>query len=116
MIWTEFSSSIRVLMDNKFVYQPFWDQHNGLAGAEDWQSKFERAKVAAHKALTIHSTATILSIVLSRMYTLRNQLIHGGATWNSMFFGTFLCAIFCFAVVGIAFGLFVKILNTGKKV
>jgi hypothetical protein len=83
LIWTEFSGSIRILMDNKFVYQPFWDHHNGLAGAEDWQSKFERAKVAAHKALADHSTATILSIVLSRMYTLRNQLIHGGATWNS---------------------------------
>ena len=25
----------------------------------------------------------MLSIVFSRMYTLRNQLIHGGATWNS---------------------------------
>ena len=24
----------------------------------------------------------MLSIVLSRIYTLRNQLIHGGATWN----------------------------------
>ena len=26
---------------------------------------------------------TVLSVVLSRIYTLRNQLIHGGATWNS---------------------------------
>ena len=26
---------------------------------------------------------TVLSIVLSRIYTLRNQLIHGGATWGS---------------------------------
>jgi hypothetical protein len=25
----------------------------------------------------------VLSIVLSRLYTLRNQLMHGGATWNS---------------------------------
>jgi hypothetical protein len=29
-----------------------------------------------------HHTTTVLSIILSRMYTLRNQLIHGGATWN----------------------------------
>ncbi len=46
LIWTEFSSSIRLLLDNEFVYQPFWDHHNGLPGAEDWRSKFERAKVS----------------------------------------------------------------------
>ena len=26
---------------------------------------------------------TVLSVVLSRIYTLRNQLMHGGATWSS---------------------------------
>lgn len=83
LIWNEFPSSIRVLLDNEFVYQPFWDHHNGLPDSVDWQSKFDRAKVAANKALADHNTTTILSIVLSRMYTLRNQLIHGGATWNS---------------------------------
>ena len=25
----------------------------------------------------------MLAVVFSRLYTLRNQLIHGGATWNS---------------------------------
>jgi hypothetical protein len=83
LLWTEFSSSIRVLLDNQFVYQPFWDYHNDLIEEEQWISKFEGAKVAIHKALASHSTVTVLSIVLSRMYTLRNQLIHGGATWNS---------------------------------
>lgn len=83
LIWTEFSKSIRVLLDNQFVYQPFWDYHNGLSEEQEWKPKFERAKVAANKALSAHDTNTVLSIVLSRMYTLRNQLIHGGATWNS---------------------------------
>lgn len=83
LIWTEFSSSIRVLLDNQFVYQPFWDFHNDLIEEEQWKAKFEGAKVAAHKALAGHKTTTVLAIILSRMYTLRNQLIHGGATWNS---------------------------------
>ena len=26
--------------------------------------------------------ATVLAIVLARLYTVRNQLIHGGATWQ----------------------------------
>ncbi len=29
LLWSEFTSSYRVLLDNKFVYQPFWDFHNG---------------------------------------------------------------------------------------
>jgi hypothetical protein len=28
-------------------------------------------------------TVRILSIVFDRLYVLRNQLLHGGATWNS---------------------------------
>ena len=83
LIWTEFSSSIRLLLDNRFVYQPFWDFHNGKISEEQWQSSFASAKVAANKALASHRTTQVLSIVLARMYTLRNQLIHGGATWNS---------------------------------
>lgn len=34
-------------------------------------------------ALAKRDTVTVLGIVLSRIYTLRNQLMHGGATWNS---------------------------------
>ena len=83
LIWTEFPRSIRLLLDNKFVYQPFWDYHNGLLEEVEWKSKFDKAKGAANKALAGHQTVTVLSIILSRMYTLRNQLIHGGATWNS---------------------------------
>jgi hypothetical protein len=83
LIWTEFSNSIRMLLDNQFVYQPFWDYHNGSIDQEQWKSKFDKAKVAANKALADHNTAKVLSIILSRMYTLRNQIIHGGATWNS---------------------------------
>jgi len=83
LIWSEFPGSIRVLLDNQFVYQPFWDYHNGLIAAEQWKSGFESARTAAHKALAGQKTAKVLSIVLSRMYTLRNQLMHGGATWNS---------------------------------
>ena len=82
LIWTEFPSSVRMLLDNRFVYQPFWDFHNGRIDEQQWKSSFDKAKVAANKALAGHHTTTVLSIILSRMYTLRNQLIHGGATWN----------------------------------
>jgi hypothetical protein len=83
LIWSEFPGSIRVLLDNQFVYQPFWDFHNGKIAEEDWKSGFERARNSASRALAGHKTVTVLAIILDRMYTLRNQLVHGGATWNS---------------------------------
>lgn len=83
LIWEEFSRSIRVLLDNHFVYQPFWDYQNELIGQGEWKTKFDRSKSAANHALAKENTNTVLAIVLSRIYMLRNQLIHGGATWNS---------------------------------
>ena len=46
------------------------------------KARFERANAAARVALSKQDAQTILGLVLSRMYTLRNQLMHGGATWN----------------------------------
>jgi hypothetical protein len=43
----------------------------------------DAANRAAHAALGQRDTVTVLSVVLSRIYTLRNQLMHGGVTWNS---------------------------------
>lgn len=83
LIWSEFPKSIRLLLNNPFVYQPFWDYHNAKASAEQWQGSFTRAKASANRALARHDTRVVLAIVLDRMYTLRNQLMHGGATWNS---------------------------------
>ena len=34
------------------------------------------------KALEHKNTQLILEILFDRLYTLRNQLMHGGATWN----------------------------------
>ena len=83
LIWAEFSGSIRVLLDNQFVFEPFWEFQRGNITEESWKASFAGAKTAANYALAEHRTADALSIVLSRMYTLRNQLVHGGATWNS---------------------------------
>jgi len=83
LVWTEFPKSIRVLLDNQYVFQDFWCFQNGTLSEEEWKRRFAGAKKAAKSALAGHDTVTVLSIVLSRIYTLRNQLVHGGATWNS---------------------------------
>jgi len=82
LVWNEFPRSIRVLLDNKFVFQDFWNFQNGSLPEEEWKRRFAGAKKAAKAALAARDTVTVLAVVLSRIYTLRNQLVHGGATWN----------------------------------
>jgi hypothetical protein len=82
LVWQAFPGNIRVLLDNSFVFQSFWDYQNGKLSHEEWQYRFNRGKQRAKTALGSRDTATVLAVVFSRLYTLRNQLIHGGATWN----------------------------------
>jgi len=83
LVWTEFPKSIRVLLDNPYVFADFWRFQNGSMPEGEWQRSFAAANRAAHAAVGKRDTVTVLSIVLSRIYTLRNQVIHGGATWGS---------------------------------
>jgi hypothetical protein len=83
LVWNEFPGGIRVLLANRFVFGGFWREQAGAAPAESWKAGFAAANRAAKKALARQDTVTVLSIVLSRIYTLRNQLLHGGATCGS---------------------------------
>jgi hypothetical protein len=83
LVWNEFTSGIRLLLDNPYVSEDFWSYKNGTMDEDEWQRRFAGSKRAAQTALARRQTATVLAIVLGRIYTLRNQLMHGGATWNS---------------------------------
>jgi hypothetical protein len=82
-VWNRFTGPIRLFLENQYVFSPFWSHHNGHPGFEDWQDRFDRARNAFHRALAEKRTVDILSMLFDRLYVLRNQLIHGGATWNS---------------------------------
>lgn len=83
VVWQRFAQEIRVLLANRHVFAPFWLHHNGTPGFADWRDRMERETHAIGTALRRHDTATLLSILFGRLYVLRNQLVHGGATWNS---------------------------------
>lgn len=83
LIWMRYSNEIRMLLDNRYVFSPFWQHMNGVAGYEDWEDRFASSKRRTAAALSQKATATILEILFDRLYMLRNQLVHGGATWNS---------------------------------
>ncbi len=83
LLWDQFSGAIRLMIDNRFVFQPFWDFHNGRITEEEWQQSFRQSKASANRALGRKDSLHVMGVMFDRMYTLRNQLLHGGATWNS---------------------------------
>lgn len=36
-VWTRFPHEIRVLLNNKYVFAPFWNHQNGESGYSDWR-------------------------------------------------------------------------------
>ena len=83
VVWNIYSGPIRLLLDNEYVFQPFWDYHNGIDGYDNWEIRFNSSKAVAARALGRNDTVTVLSVLFDRLYVLRNQIVHGGATWNS---------------------------------
>lgn len=83
ILWDRFSKSIKTLLENKFTYQPYWNYYNGDEKSADWESTFQNYNKKALNALMTQNTALVLNIVFDRLYTIRNQLFHGGATCNS---------------------------------
>lgn len=82
ILWMQFAGPVRTLISNKYVFQPYWNHLRERPGWEDWEDSFRRAKLAANASLADQNVSKLLRIVLSRLYVLRNQLIHGLATWN----------------------------------
>ena len=82
-IWEGFAGSVRVLMQNRYVFNPFWQHHNGIDGYEDWEERFKASAGIFARSFAAQDTARTLSFVFDRLFVLRNQLVHGGATWNS---------------------------------
>lgn len=82
-VWERFPHEIRLLLNNKYVFAPFWNHHNNIAGFENWADSLSQSQRVIAIAMTKRDTGRILSVVFDRLYVLRNQIVHGGATWNS---------------------------------
>jgi hypothetical protein len=82
-VWERFPQEIRLLLANKYVFAPFWNHQNGLEGYSDWEERLASSLRRIATAMAQRDTSLILSVVFDRLYVLRNQLVHGGATWNS---------------------------------
>lgn len=71
------------LLEDKYLYLPFWDNAHDSVKARYWRSSLSRNSHRARAALWRRDTPITLTILFQRIYTLRNQVAHGGARWNS---------------------------------
>lgn len=81
LFWEKFSGPVKVLIENKFVFEKFWEYTRGES--DDYKIAFIKSIAQATNCLSKQNIEGLLEVVLERLYTLRNQLIHGGATYNS---------------------------------
>ncbi|MFZ9310569.1 MAG: hypothetical protein ACO24O_03585 [Arenimonas sp.] len=82
-VFSQFSGPIRVLINNKYIFEGFWKALRDHDASDRWSTDFSTANTRAMQAVMANQTGVVLSIVFDRLYVLRNQLVHGGATWNS---------------------------------
>ena len=81
-IWDKFSGPIRVFLDNRYVFNPFWLSSDRESADAYWRRQFRYRSNAINRALGNRTTTVVLNELFDRLYVLRSQLIHGGATWQ----------------------------------
>ena len=88
-VWKEeFLAKNFLLVEDQFLYESFWKFHAGREAHKNWKNWLERDKQFFLRAQSYsdmrkkRATAKILYIIFSRLYVLRNQLMHGSATWG----------------------------------
>ena len=83
LLFGQFTGPIRTMIGNKFVFEPFWKALRDHDASERWQTQFNGSSKTATRAILDGRSDIVLSVVFDRLYVLRNQIVHGGATWNS---------------------------------
>ena len=82
LFWTEFPGMIRVLLNNQYIYNRYWLYQRGQVSG--WKEEFERDNLRAVRLLqNPDRSVELIQLAMRRLYQMRNQLIHGGATYKS---------------------------------
>ncbi|MDA7999879.1 MAG: HEPN domain-containing protein [Alphaproteobacteria bacterium] len=74
--------SIDRLLENHHIFAPFWHHHHhpDKHHLRGWRNEFRRSNAKIARAFAEEDVVTVLDILFGRLYTLRNQLMHGSAT------------------------------------
>ncbi|MDD9857036.1 MAG: HEPN domain-containing protein [Gammaproteobacteria bacterium] len=82
VIWGDlFSGPIRVLLGNQYVFRPFWEFVQGEKTDNEWKGLFQQNNRRVKYALKRSNVDSLLMEIFQRLYTLRNQIFHGGTTF-----------------------------------
>ena len=82
-LWQTYSGPVKALIKNPYVFHGFWAVKRLDKNDESWAKLFDQSSVSALNHLSRQNVPELLSIVLDRLFVLRNQLLHGGATYQS---------------------------------
>lgn len=82
LLWVRYSQEIRLLLDNQYIYKVYWDFIHGVKTEHEFKRAFELSNRQCVKAFGKGNAVFFLIELLRRLYTLRNQVFHGGATYN----------------------------------
>lgn len=83
VLFEDFSDAVKNLIANKYVQWEYWERCTTPGSMVDWETALTNDIRRAHGALHHGDVYTYLRLVLSRLYVLRNQIVHGSATWKS---------------------------------
>ena len=81
LFWEKYSGPVRLLIENRYVFDKFWEFNRGEI--ENYEAAFNKSITKALNCLAKQDIEGLLEIVLERLYTLRNSIIHGGSTFGS---------------------------------
>ncbi len=82
LICDRYSGPARVLIENPYVFDAFWRALREHDASGSWEQRFKTSQRAALHSVMSRDAMGTLTVVFDRLYVLRNQLVHGGATWN----------------------------------
>ena len=71
------------LVNNQYLFRDFWRHHHDNSKAAGWERKLIESARHTGFQLGRGDAVGVLTTLFDRLYVLRNQLVHGGATWNS---------------------------------
>jgi len=86
-IVSEHGDAFLNIIGNRFLCNSFWKAEYSPRTRKAWNRNFDYENKDAHEILsdghlTTTQTKRVLHIAFGRLYTLRNQILHGSASWR----------------------------------
>ena len=73
---------IEQLLDNKYAFKAFWQYVRGEAEGADWRTAFRRNNDSFWRDFEDGNVYGVFREIFWRLYQLRNQVFHGGVTFQ----------------------------------